>query len=162
MPCPMCQKKHPYAVGQALTSLAGTSRRLQRLTERISSKQASARPAPDKWSAKEIICHLADCELVYGMRYRKIVAEPKPSLVPFDQDAWADNLQYRRQPLKGSLATFLALRGSNLAMLKALPKSAWNKKGQHPSYGELSLKQLVVHIADHDRNHVAQVEKLAR
>jgi uncharacterized damage-inducible protein DinB len=158
----MCQKKHPYTVDQALTSLAGTSRRLQRLSERISPKQASARPAPDKWSAKEIICHLADCELVYGVRYRKIVAERKPSLVPFDQNEWASKLQYRRQPLKGSLATFLALRAGNLAMFKALPKSAWNKKGRHPDYGALSLKQLVVHIADHDRNHVAQVERLTR
>ena len=162
MPCPMCQKKHPYTVEQALTSLADTSRRLQRLAGKLSSKQASARPAPDKWSVKEIICHLADCELVYGMRYRKIVAERMPTLVAFDQDAWAGNLQYKRQPLKGSLATFLALRGGHLAMFKALPKSAWNKKGQHQDYGALSLKQLVVHIADHDRNHVAQVERLAR
>jgi hypothetical protein len=96
------------------------------------------------------------------MRYRKIVAERKPPLAAFDQDAWAANLQYRHQPLKGSLATFLALRSSNLAMFKALPKSAWNKKGQHPEYGALSLKQLVVHMTDHDRNHVAQVEKLTR
>jgi hypothetical protein len=33
---------------------------------------------------------------------------------------------------------------------------------QHPDYGTLTLKTLVTHIADHDRNHVAQIERLVR
>ncbi len=162
MSCPLCKKNHSYTVGQALASLAGTGRRLERLAGGLSQKQAAASPAPGKWSVKEIVSHLADCELVYGMRYRKIISEPGGALVAFDQEAWAKNLQYRRQPLKGSLATFKVLRGANLNLLKNVPKAAWGKSGKHPEYGKLTLRQIVTHIAEHDRNHVAQVERLVR
>lgn len=162
MPCPMCNKSHDYTIDQALTNLAGTARRLERLVAGLGARKAAARPSPDKWSAKEIVCHLADCELVYGLRYRKILSEPGAALVAFDQDAWANSLQYRQQPVKGALATFQALRSGHVALLKGLPEAAWNKAGQHPSYGELTLRQLVAHLVDHDRNHTAQVENLSR
>ena len=162
MPCPMCNKNHAYSTEQALTSLAATGRRLERLALGLSARRAAARPAPDKWCAKEIVCHLADCELVYGLRYRKILSEPEAALMAFDQEAWAKKLRYRDLSLKGAVATFKALRAAHLALLRALPRSAWSKAGKHPSYGVLTLRQIVTHIADHDKNHVAQVERLAK
>jgi uncharacterized damage-inducible protein DinB len=160
MSCPMCNKKHAYTIDQAIASLAASGRRMERLAAVLSPKRAAARPASDKWSAKEIICHLADCELVYGMRYRKILSEPEATLVAFDQEAWEKNLHYGKQSLKAALATFQVLRAGHVTLLRGLPKSAWNKTGMHPSYGALSLRQIVVHIADHDKNHLAQITRL--
>jgi len=155
MSCPMCRKNHDSTVDQALAALAATGRRLQRMAQKLSPKQASSRPAPGKWSAREIVCHLADCELVYGVRYRKILSEQDPALVAFDQDAWA--ALYEKQRLKDALAAFLTLRSGNLSLLKSVPKSEWDKSGLHPSYGKLTLRQLVLHLADHDKNHLANV-----
>ena len=161
MTCPMCSKEHAYTIAQALARLAATARRLERITSEAVARRTGVRPAPGKWSHKEIIAHLADCELVYGMRYRKILAEPDAVLVAFDQEAWAENLRYRERPLKSALATFKILRNGNVALLKSLPKTAWKKEGRHPAYGPLSLQQIVVHLADHDRNHIAQLERLS-
>jgi uncharacterized damage-inducible protein DinB len=160
MPCPLCGKNHAYTIDQALKSLATTGRRLERLASGLSPKRATARPAPDKWSVKEIICHLADCEIMIGLRYRKIISEPGGPLLAYDQDAWAHHLNYRQQSLPQAIATFKVLRTGHIAILKALSRSAWNRIGQHPDYGALTLRQLVVHIADHDKNHVAQVQRL--
>jgi uncharacterized damage-inducible protein DinB len=160
MSCPICEKNHPYTLDQALAVLASSGRRLERLIQRLGPKRASARPAPGKWSPKEIVSHLADCELVYGVRYRTIVAEPGSVLIPFDQEAWAKNLRYREQPLKSAVAAFKTLRENNLALLRTIPKPAWKKSGRHQSYGPLTLRQLIVHITEHDRNHVAQIERL--
>ena len=56
-------------------------------------------PAPGKWSIRQIIAHLADSELVFAHRFRQVIAEENPTLVAFDQDAWARNLDYsRRKP----------------------------------------------------------------
>lgn len=161
MACPICKKEHAYSVPQALSSLALTSKRLARLVATLGPAKARRRPMPDKWSAKEIINHLADGEIVYGFRYRKILAEPGTPLVAFDQDRWADGLLYRELPLKTSLESFAALRNHNLAVLKAQRPEAWDRAGAHPEYGTLSLRQLVLHLVDHDRNHTAQVERLA-
>ncbi len=160
MSCPMCNKRHPYRIDQALAILAGTPRRLEQLSRGVTAKRAAARPGPDKWSLKEIVCHLADCEIVYGFRYRKILAEPDAVLVPFDQNAWAENLHYREQPLKEALDGLSALRRRHIALLKVIPRRAWGKAGNHPHYGALTLRQIVIHLVDHDRNHVAQVERL--
>jgi uncharacterized damage-inducible protein DinB len=160
MACPICQKEHPYSTSEALTLLDSTARRLERLTAAMSPKRAAARPAPEKWSAKEIVCHLADCELTYAFRYRKIISEPDPVLVPFDQDAWAKGLRYQAQPLKQALALFSQLRNANVGLLKTTPEENWEKVGQHPQYGALTLRQIVHHLVQHDRNHLAQVEAL--
>lgn len=161
MSCPMCNKDHDYTIDAALKRLASTGRRLEKLFSKLSANRAAARPAPGKWSPKEILCHLADCEIVYGLRYRKIVSEPGGALVAFDQEAWARNLRYRRQSLKQALNTFKMMRDGNVRLLKSLPKAAWNKAGKHPHYGALTLRQIVVHMTDHDRNHVAQVVRTA-
>lgn len=160
MSCPICQKDHAYTTSEALRMLAATPRRLEKLAAAIGPNRAARKPAPDKWSAKEIICHLADCELTYGFRYRKIIAEPAPALVPFDQEAWAKNLQYQAQPLKPALAMFAALRNGHVSLLKSLPPEIWDKTGQHPDYGALTLGQIVSHLVQHDLNHIAQVERL--
>ncbi len=160
MPCPICQKEHSLEIQEILNRLAGTPRRLEKLTASTNPRRLSARPAPEKWSAREIICHLADCELVYGMRYRKILAEPDPTLVPFDQEAWAEKLEYRSQPVKSALTAFSSLRNANISLFKLLSKESWEKAGMHPEYGRLTLRQIAGHLVDHDLNHLAQVERL--
>jgi len=156
----MCKKNHDYTIDGALKRLAATGSRLEKLVSKLSLKRAAARPAAGKWSPKEILCHLADCEIVYGLRYRKIISEPGGVLVGFDQEAWARRLNYREQSLKQALNTFKVMRDGNLNLLKSLSKSAWKKGGKHADYGALTLRQIVVHITDHDKNHVAQVERL--
>jgi uncharacterized damage-inducible protein DinB len=161
MSCPICHKEHPYSTEQALAGLAATPKRLARLAEKLGPRGSAARPVPDKWSAREIISHLADCEVVYGFRYRKILAEPGTELVAFDQDRWAEGLRYREQPLAPTLTSFSALRSQHLSLFRSLSGDAWDRTGRHPEYGPLSLRQLVLHLVEHDRNHTAQVERLA-
>jgi hypothetical protein len=160
MSCPICHKKHPGTAADILARLAGVPKRLERIAAGLSPRQAALRPEPGKWSAKEIVCHLADCELVYGFRYRKIIAEPDAVLVPFDQDAWASSLRYQELPLKPALSAFAALRNAHVSLFKMLPAEAWQRVGQHPEYGALTLKQLAGHLADHDQNHIVQLENL--
>jgi len=161
MVCPICRRDHPETDAQALSILTSTPRRLEKIAASMTPREAAARPVPNKWSAKEVIAHLADCEMIYGLRYRKILAEPGAPLAAFDQDVWAKELQYRKQALKPTLQSFLALRRQNLAVLKLAPKGAWTQVAPHPEYGTLSLRELVVHLAHHDRNHAAQVERIA-
>lgn len=158
MPCPMCRKEHTETVADALAEMAKTPHRLERLTKGLTPRRLSHRLEEGAWSPKEIIAHVADCELVYSFRYRKILAEPGSSLAAFDQDAWAAGLQYQNQPFKPLLESFGALRKVNLALLRTITRDAWNKAGRHPEYGTLTIGQLVLHLVTHDRNHIAQVE----
>jgi hypothetical protein len=58
------------------------------------------------------------------------------------------------------LSAFAALRNAHVGLFKMLPAEAWERIGQHPEYGALTLKQLACHLADHDQSHIAQLEKI--
>ena len=73
----------------ALRVQAATPARLRRAMANLSRADLAHRPAPGKWSIKEIICHLADVEVVNGWRYRMILAQSGSNLTAFDQDLWA-------------------------------------------------------------------------
>ena len=49
----------------------------------------NARPIPGKWSAAEIIHHLADSETTSGLRLRRLLAEDHPPIQGYDQDQYA-------------------------------------------------------------------------
>ena len=160
MPCPICHKEHLESPPELIAVLAGTPKRLARLAARLTPRSSVARPAADKWSPKEIVCHLADCELVYGCRYRKIICEPNAKLLAFDQDAWARQLRYQAQLLKEALAAFSSLRAAHVSLFKSLPGECWDKAGEHSEYGIVRLRELAGHIAQHDVSHITQLERM--
>ena len=79
-----------YLDGRPLqTILASTVPEIARYLEAMGASKAVIPPAPGKWSAAEIICHLADCELEFAGRLRQTLAEDAPTIQPFDQEKWA-------------------------------------------------------------------------
>ena len=161
MVCAICRRDHPETDSRALSILASTPRRLEKLLASVGPREAVARPMPKKWSVKEIVSHLADTELVYGFRYRRMIAEPGARLGQFDQENWPKELRYRRQRLETVEDAFTALRRLNLSLLKLVPKGAWSHHGHHPEVGTISLREMVVHVANHDRNHLSQIARIA-
>ena len=120
---------------------------------------AVERPAPGKWSAAEIVCHLADCELVFGFRLRQTLAEDGPTIQPFDQDKWA--AIYPAVPAAQALEAFTAIRQWNLLMIrKALPAAA-GRKMTHPERGTMTFQTIVETMAGHDLNHLGQLRRIA-
>src|ERR1700679_4236370 len=91
--------------GRALdTILSATPAEIGKLLLAIGPEHENTPQAPGKWSAAEIVAHLADCELVFGFRLRQTLAEDAPVIQPFDQDKWAKT--YPGVPASQALAVF--------------------------------------------------------
>ena len=116
-------------------------------------------PALGKWSAAEIVCHLADCELVFGFRLRQTLAEDAPTLQPFDQDKWAPI--YHGVSAIFAFEVFSAMRGWNLHLIRTALPSAANRPATHPERGTMTFQTIVETMAGHDLNHLGQLHKLA-
>ena len=114
--------------------------------------------APGKWSIRQILAHLADAELVGAHRFRQVLAEDSPTLIAFDQEAWARNLDYARRKPKQSLDTFRRLRGENYELLKNLPEGAYERAGNHSENGRMTLRQLLEGFAGHAESHARQMQ----
>ena len=116
--------------------------------------------AAGKWSIRQIIAHLADAELVGAHRMRQVIAENNPTLVAFDQDAWAQNLDYARRKPKQSLETFRRVRAENYELLKELPESAFERTGNHTENGAMTLRRLLEGYASHAESHARQLQQI--
>lgn len=134
--------------------------RLRRLVRGLSERQLATRPAPGKWSIREIVGHLADTEVVLGGRYRFVAAMDRPPLPGFDQDAFVANLGVAKTPTKRLLGDFARMRAVNLGLLDRVGASAWDRVGIHAERGEESLGHLVTMYAGHDRIHLQQIETI--
>jgi hypothetical protein len=143
--------------------LATTPSRLARLVEGRRRSALSRRPAPGKWSTVEIVAHLVDAEIAFGWRIRSMIASPGVSLAWWDEHLWAEKCAYAQIPVLESLATFRALRSSNLALLRRVPSEAQaSAYGTHDKRGRQSVREFVVMEAAHDLNHLLQVQGLLR
>lgn len=136
--------------------IAATAGQLASAIRTLGTKRADQRPAPGKWSVREIICHLADCEIVFAYRLRQALAEDHHVIQPFDQDKWAK--VYAAYDAPAALAVFSSVRRWNIAMIGSLKPEAFAKRLTHPERGEMPYKELVETMAGHDINHLRQIE----
>jgi hypothetical protein len=143
-----------------LAVLRETPHRLQAL---LDSKPAEAwrwKPAPDRWSAGEVLAHLADAEVVSGWRVRSVLARDGVPLQPFDQDEWARAFKYGDVEPREALATFRAVRESLLSLLVRVDPVRLEHHGMHAERGRETIAHLLRLYAGHDRNHLTQIERL--
>jgi len=144
----------------ALKVQAGTAKKLERAMKGVPAAKLRKRPAPGKWSAAEIITHMADCEIVTGWRMRQILSAPGIPIQAFDQDLWAASGHYEKRDAKRSLDLFRTVRDANLALLKTLAPEQWKHHGMHAERGVETIEHIVALMAGHDINHTAQVERI--
>lgn len=139
--------------------LVSTADAVAEYLEVIGDKKTTVPPAPGKWSAAEIVCHLADCELVMGFRLRQTLAEDGPTIQPFDQEKWAAS--YPGVSASEALESLTALRKWNLRLIRASLPAAGARLMTHPERGTMTLETLIETWAGHDLNHLAQLRRIA-
>jgi len=120
------------------------------------------RPRPNKWSVKEIMCHLRDMEReAYLARYQRILSEDNPLLPNVDQDRLAYERDYINQDAMAALAEFKELRAETVKTLEAAPVESYYRAGIHESDGPLTITQLIERqIRGNDINHMTQIKDI--
>jgi hypothetical protein len=116
------------------------------------------RPAPGEWSAREIVAHLVQTEIVYGYRYRAILAEPETGLAGYDQETWVSALPESRWPMPLLLQHLDSLKSLNVALLEQVPVEDRLRWALHSERGPESLGAILGAIAGHDLMHEAQID----
>jgi DinB superfamily len=119
--------------------------------------ELDARPAPGKWSAREIVHHLADSEMTAAIRLRRLLAEDAPVIHGYDQADYARRLHYDR-PIAASLAALRAARDVTAELLDRLQPSDWARTGTHPEHGPYGVETWLRIYAVHAHNHAAQIQ----
>jgi hypothetical protein len=139
-----------------LEVLAATPAAIQQRTRPLAAEVLGRRPTSQEWSVAELLGHLWDAEIAYAFRARAILAQDRPRLIGYDQEAWA---RLARPPFGELLAAFTALRTANLALIRGTPEALWDRLGIHEERGPTSFRLATETIAGHDRAHLLQLDQ---
>jgi uncharacterized damage-inducible protein DinB len=142
--------------------LESSPARARELAQNLTPSQLDHQTAPGRWSVRQILAHLADCEVVAAWRLRAILAEDGVPLQPFDQNAWASVFRYDRVDVSESLDVFAILRRANLRLLRSVDPALHQNAGMHQERGRESIDHLIRLYAGHDLNHLTQIDRLVR
>lgn len=142
--------------GRWLERLEAQPQELRRAFADVDDDRASLPIAPGKWSRLDLLTHLTDAERVFAFRLLWFARGDPSPLPSFDQDAWARKASELRRTVAGALDEFAALRQSTLALLRALPDEAADRRGiasGHP----ITVRALAWIIPGHVQHHLERL-----
>lgn len=116
------------------------------------------RYAPEKWTVRQVLCHLADAETVLYDRIRRAISEPRQVLWAFDQDMWAAGLGYATFPLDISRGVFASAREGVIYLAGRDYERLGSKEFVHSETGVRTLKDEFEKVAAHNAHHLEQIE----
>ena len=119
-------------------------------------EELDARPAPGKWSAREIVHHLGDSEMIAASRLRFVLAVDGAEIVGYDQDEFARRLHYDR-PYEASLQAFKAARQTTAELLEVMTDAEWRREGTHTEHGRYTVERWLQIYAAHAHKHAEQI-----
>lgn len=133
---------------------------VQNALEGFTPEMLTAKPFEGKWSAAEIVQHLADSEMQSALRLRKLLAEEFPVIFGYDQDAYAEKMYYNKRDIAPALDAFRGARATSLQLLERMSETDWQREGWHTESGRYSVEKWLEIYADHAHGHADQIRRL--
>jgi len=149
----------PSHIQASLDRYAAGPEQLRAAVAGLTAKQVRTTAPPGRWSVLEVVCHLADFEIVYADRIKRILAEDRPTMFGGDPDRFAARLDYPSRDLEEELAVIAAIRRQVTRILQQKTAADFERVGIHSDDGPLTLATLLERIAGHIPHHVDFIAK---
>jgi hypothetical protein len=141
-------KEGPGVVAQALAD--------------ITDDELDRRPAPDDWTPREVVHHLADSEMTAAIRLRRLLAEDEAIIVGYDEAEFARRLFYDERPIQAALDALRASRDTTADILERLTEDQWARSGAHTEMGPYGVETWLEIYAAHAHDHADQIRRARR
>jgi hypothetical protein len=112
------------------------------------------------WSATMIAHHMADADMHFAIRIREVLVHQNPSLVVFDEERYAEKLDYARRPIEPALLLIKSIREETADLLNGLPDDAWLRSGTRADGVSFTLRDIVKKATDHAQEHIEQIKNV--
>ena len=142
-------QQYRAGVDEVVKSLEGFPR--EALTSRL---------VPGKWTAAEIVHHLADSENISAQRLRKLIAEEHALIWSYDEAALAVKLRYNERDIAPALESFRTARATTSQLLDLMSEADWARTGFHTDSGVYAAETWLRIYASHAHSHAAQIRRL--
>jgi hypothetical protein len=141
-----------------IEAIGDTIARVEAMTANWTPAEFQRSYAPGKWSARQILTHLAQSEIAFGTRVRMALTVADYAAQSFDQDLW----MARESDLNGPAAAnaYLSTSRMNLAFFEGLSEADLATPFSHPEYGSLTVSWILHQTAGHQIHHLKQLEEI--
>ncbi|MFQ5529140.1 MAG: DinB family protein [Gemmatimonadota bacterium] len=151
----------PVSEAAAHSTFVAGPRRIAEAVEGLTEEQLTARArGPATWSILEIVCHVADSEIMGAARFRQALTGSSRQFAYYDQDVWTSSLDSQGRgagAIDDSLAVLGSLRRATASLLMRADPEAMRRTGVHPEHGEMTVVDLLEMYADHCERHRRQI-----
>ena len=139
--------------------------RVARLTEAQVDTAFLASAGVGKWPVRVLLGHLADAEMLFAMRMRRVVGEDGPVFEVWDEESYIDRGMYaggeraegsvvtRPQPVGAFIAAVHTTRRWTGEWLGSLTEECWNRTAMHPQRGQQTLRMILEYDVSHLERH---------
>jgi uncharacterized damage-inducible protein DinB len=130
----------------------GTAEFISTLTD----DQGNSRYEPGKWSVKEVIGHIIDCERIFAYRALRFARNDKVELSGFEQDGYVENGAFDDRTMSDLAQEYSHVRSATLHLLEHLTDEAWSRRGV-ANGNEVSVRAIAWIIGGHELHHVSGI-----
>lgn len=149
-------------IEEVCEELANSVLMVAQLLAGMTQAEAASRPAPESWSALEVVCHLYDEEREdFRQRLDIILHRPNEAWPPIDPRGWVIARRYNERNLTESLKGYMEERNYSLAWLKGLEAPNLEAAVTSP-FGALKAGDMLAAWVAHDNLHIRQLVELRR
>ena len=139
--------------GDVLAALESQVRDTAKLLNGVDEKRSEFRYAPGKWTVREVVGHLSDCERVFAYRALTFARGDLTELPAFDENAWALGSNAGQRSIRDLVAEFASVRAATVAMFRGFSDADMTRSGV-ANKNPVSVRALAWIIAGHERHHV--------
>ena len=139
--------------GDVVATLRQQAEEMQALLAGLPPSRGGHRYAPDKWTVREVLGHLVDCERIFTYRALRIARGDKTPLASFDQNEFVRNADSDRRTIADLADELRALRQATVALFATLSPEAWSRTGTASDVA-VSVRGLAFIVAGHTRHHL--------
>lgn len=123
------------------------------LLKSIDEEKAAHRYAPDKWSIKQIVGHMADHERIKMFRAFQLSRKMEVQLWGYDQNFLVSNSRFDALTMQQLIADFENVRKASSSFVDGLSESQLKIKGRARQY-EITLEDFLKSIIGHEIHHL--------
>jgi len=145
-----------------LTALSDTPKQIARIARGCNDLQLHRKPAPDAWSARDIVAHLRACAEVWGRSIDRMLTEHHPLIRYVSPRGWIKRTDYLEHGFRDSLREFSKARAGLVETLSALDALGWSRRATFTGTTlgrDATVLSYARRIVDHELRHLDQLRR---
>lgn len=142
-----------------MMNYAGGAQQLRDAVSQIRPTDWDALPVEGMWSIRQVLCHLADAEIIYADRMKRVIAEENPTFFDADPDVFVPALHCPKRNTQQEVDLVAAVRAHMSTILEACSLEDFQRTGVHSLEGPMTLETLLERITEHLPHHLKFIEQ---